>query len=87
MAILASSILDIDLDRLDHLVGRPLEVRNCLTVDVLIPKFTFSGIDPIALAILSLFNWAINDETANDRLARTRKLRQILLFRTAISPS
>ena len=27
---------------LDHLVGKPLDVRNCLTVDALIPKFTFS---------------------------------------------
>ena len=71
--------MEVDLD--DHFVGRPLDVRNCLTVDALIPKFTFSGRDPIALAILSLFNWATNDETANDRLARTRKLRQILLFR------
>ena len=33
--------------------GNPAEVRNCLTVDALIPKFSFSGSDPIAFATFS----------------------------------
>jgi hypothetical protein len=32
--------------RLDNLVGSPEDVRNCLTVEPLIPKFTFPGIEP-----------------------------------------
>ena len=35
LAILASSLEVMDLERLDHLVGRPLVLRNCLTVDAL----------------------------------------------------
>ena len=43
LAILAKSLVVILLDFFDHLVGSPEAVRNCLTVDALIPKFTFSG--------------------------------------------
>jgi len=56
LAIFASCLVDILLVRLDHLVGSPEEVRNCLTVDALIPKFTFSGSDPIAFATFSLLS-------------------------------
>ena len=48
----------MDALRSDHLVGIPLEFRNCLSVEALMPKFTFSGIDPVALAMANLFNWA-----------------------------
>ena len=44
------SVVDIASDRSDHLVGNPLEVRNCLTVAALMPKLTFSGREPIAFA-------------------------------------
>ena len=44
------------LNSLDHLVVSPDAVRNCLTVDALIPKFTFSGIDPISFANFILFS-------------------------------
>ena len=47
---MAMRSVDIFLDFLDHLVGRPDALRNCLTVDALIPKFMFSGIDPDCLA-------------------------------------
>ena len=47
------------LGPLDHLVGSPAEVRNCLTVDALIPKFTFSGREPSVFATLSLFSCEI----------------------------
>ena len=47
------SLVDILVDRFDQLVGNPLTFRNCLTVEALIPKFTFSGKDPIAFATLS----------------------------------
>ena len=40
-AICATSLKDFLCVRLDHLVGIPAEFRNCLTVDALIPKFTF----------------------------------------------
>ena len=63
LAILASSLEVMGLERLDHLVGRPLVERNCLTVDALIPKFTFSGIEPVNFANLSLFSWAITTPT------------------------
>ena len=55
LAILASSLEVMGLERLDHLVGRPLDLRNCLTVDALMPKFTFSGIEPVIFANLSLY--------------------------------
>jgi hypothetical protein len=42
----------MDVNRVDHFVGNPLDVRNCRTVDAFIPKFTFSGKDPIAFASL-----------------------------------
>ena len=57
-AIFASSLVFILFDRLDHLVGRPDEVRNCLTVEPLIPKFTFSGIEPIIFSYFLLFSRA-----------------------------
>jgi hypothetical protein len=59
MAILAISLLVIGLERFDRLVVSPVEERNCLTVDALISKFTFSGIEPVNFTNLSLFNWAI----------------------------
>jgi hypothetical protein len=46
----------MDFDRLDHLVVNPDALRNCLTVDALIPKLTFSGIDPVTFANLILFS-------------------------------
>ena len=55
-AICASSFVDFLSVRLDHFVGKPAEVRNCLTVDAFIPKLTFSGIDPIAFATFSLLS-------------------------------
>ena len=45
------------LERVAHLLGKPDELRNCLTVDALIPKFTFSGIDPTILANFTLLSW------------------------------
>ena len=54
LAILASFLVFILFDRFDHLVGRPEEVRNCLTVEPFIPKFTFSGIEPMAFPIIRL---------------------------------
>ena len=62
-AICASSFVDFLSVRFDHFVGNPAEVRNCLTVDALMPKFTFSGRDPIALATFSLFSCAITTPT------------------------
>ncbi len=59
--LLASSLVVMGLERLDHLVGRPLVLRNCLTVDALMPKFTFSGIEPVIFANLSLFNLGNHD--------------------------
>jgi hypothetical protein len=56
--------VDILLDLEDHFVGNPLEVRNNLTVDALIPKFMFSGIDPIRFAIFALSSFATHH--AND---------------------
>jgi hypothetical protein len=41
------------------LVVSPVEERSCLTVDALMPKFTFSSIGPVNFTSLSLFNWAI----------------------------
>ena len=63
LAILASSLVDILFDRLDHLVGRPDALRNCLTVDALIPKFTFSGIEPLSFANFILFSWETTTPT------------------------
>ena len=63
LAIFASSLVDMDLDRLDHLVGNPDELRNCLTVDALIPKFTFSGIEPTIFSNFLLFSWATTTPT------------------------
>ena len=63
LAILARCFVDIDLDLSDHFVGNPDEVRNCLTVDALIPKFTFSGNEPDILANFILFNWEITTPT------------------------
>ena len=37
-------------------MGSPDAFRNCLTVDALIPKFTFSGIEPVAFANFILFS-------------------------------
>ena len=48
LAIFAMSLEDIAVNRSDHLVGRPLDTKNCLTVDALMPKLVFSGIEPIA---------------------------------------
>ena len=56
-AILAMSLVVIFLVRLDQLDGSPLEFRNCLTVDALMPKFTSSGREPIAFATFSLLSW------------------------------
>jgi hypothetical protein len=55
-AIFANSFVDIVFDRDDHFVGNPADVRNCRTVDALIPKFTFSGSDPIIFATFILFS-------------------------------
>ena len=63
LAILASSFVDIDLERSDHLVGSPEEVRNCLTVDALIPKFTFSGREPSVFATFNLFSCEMTTPT------------------------
>ena len=41
----------------------PLVLRNCLTVDALIPKLTFSGNEPMDLANLNLFNWETTTPT------------------------
>jgi len=46
-----------------HLFGNPDEERSCLTVDGLIPKFTFSGIHPNILANSIFFNWTITTPT------------------------
>ena len=45
----------MEIERDDHFVGNPLDVRNCLTVDALMPKFTFSGIDLVVCATFILF--------------------------------
>ena len=63
LAILASSLEVMGLERLDHLVVSPVEEKNCLTVDALMLKFTFSGIEPVIFANLSLFSWAITTPT------------------------
>ncbi len=46
--------MDMDLDRVDHLVGSPDEVRNCLTVDALIPKFTFAELEALNRGLITL---------------------------------
>ena len=56
LAILARSVVDIDLDLSDRLVGNPDEFRSYLTVNALIPKFTLSENDPGILENFILFN-------------------------------
>jgi hypothetical protein len=65
LAILARCLVDIGLDLTDHLVGNPDAVRNCLTVEALIPKFTFSGNEPDILANFILFSWEITTPTTS----------------------
>jgi len=60
-AILTSSLEAMKLERLNYLVVRPVEERNCLTLDALMPKFKFFGIEPVIFTNLSLFSWAIYD--------------------------
>ena len=62
-AILARSLVDMTLVRLDHLVGNPDELKNWRTVDALIPKFTFSGIEPIIFSNFLLFSCATTTPT------------------------
>jgi len=62
-AIFARFLVVILLDFVDSLVGRPEEVRNCLTVEALIPKFTFSGSEPIAFATFNLLSCATTTPT------------------------
>ena len=57
LTILVMSLVDILFERLDQLDGNPLEFKNCLTLDSLIPKFTSSGREPIAFATFNLLSW------------------------------
>ena len=53
-AISANCSVDFSSVCSDFFEGSPLDIRNCLTVEALMPKFTFSGNEPMALAIFSL---------------------------------